>query len=505
MASDFTRRDLFAGAALLGASRLGAQAPSNHPSGAPLKVLILTGSLDLPWHHWRASTEFLRGVLERTGRFEVKVLEEVRGVTATTLAGFDVLVLNYNGPRWGAATEQAIEEFVKSGKGFVSFHGTTYGSFYGMVSDGKWKASPNGDLGWAAYPELTGAKWDPPKIGHGERHLFRVKWTDPEHPVSAGLPSGFEANDELYHQLTLLPSTHVLATAFDDPKTGGTGREEPIIWCGPFGRGRTFHITLGHDLSALQQSGFLTAFARGCEWAASGKVTLPAAITVDDHLRKPVRLLVSTGGHGYPSSFYSLFEGYDDITWHHATSLKETYQPDIAKHFDVLVLHDMYDEIGEPERANLRAFLEAGKGVVSTHHSIVDYTGWPWFHEEVIGGKYFVKAAEGHPASAFKEGVEFVAAPTKLGRQHPVTRGIGPIPAHDEVYRGMWHSPSIQVLMETEHALNDRPVVYVGPNPKMRAIYIQMGHSASTHRHPAYRKLVRNAALWCANSEYLPV
>ena len=70
------------------------------------------------------------------------------------------------------------------------------------------------------------------------------------------------------------------------------------------------------------------------------------------------------------------------------------------------------------------------------------------------------KRQEGHAASAYKEGVDYIVRPTQLGASHPVTRGIGPIPLHDEVYRGMWQAPGIQVLMETDHPLNDRPVVY---------------------------------------------
>jgi type 1 glutamine amidotransferase len=496
MNSNPTRRQLIAGAALLGAAaRTARTQPAESGKAAPrIRAVILTGSSDLPYHHWRESTEFLRGVLERTGRFDVKVIEEVRGITPATLEAFDVAVLNYNGPRWGPPAESAIETFVRGGRGLVSFHGVTYGTFYGMVFNGGWKASASGDHGWAAYGDLIGATWDPPKVGHAPRHVFDVKWVDRDHPVSRGLDAGFQANDELYHRLDLKPSTHVLAVAYDDPAIGGTGRDEPIVWTNTFGAGRTLHITLGHDLSALQQSGFQTAFARGAEWAATGAVA-PAA---QANVAPPVRVLVATGGHPYPTAFYTLFEGHEDVAWQHATTQRETYQEDMAARFDVLVLHDMYNDIGEAERANLRAFLEAGKGVVSIHHSIVDYTAWPWFHEEVIGGKYYEKALEGHPASAYKEGVEYITRPTQAGANHPVTAGVGPIPVHDEVYRGMWRAAGIQVLMETDHPLNDRPVVYTGVHPKARSVYIQMGHSASTHRHPAYRKLVHNAILWCA-------
>jgi type 1 glutamine amidotransferase len=52
--------------------------------------------------------------------------------------------------------------------------------------------------------------------------------------------------------------------------------------------------------------------------------------------------------------------------------------------------------------------------------------------------------------------------------------------------------------METDHPLNDKPVVYIGPHPKARSVYIQLGHSASTMLYPGYRLLVMNAILWTA-------
>lgn len=464
-----------------------------------LRVLFLTGESDLPYHDWRVSTPFLRDVLTNTGRFEVKVLEDVRGLTARGLSGYDVLVLNYNGPRWGDEAETAIAEFVRSGKGFSSFHGVTYGEFYGQEFTKRWSASSTGGKGWLAYPELIGATWAPANIGHGARHVFPVKWVDREHPVSRGLDESFLANDELYHKLDLLPGTKVLATAYSAPETGGTGKNEPIVWVAPFGAGRTVHMTLGHDLSALRQPGFLATFARATEWAASGEVTLPPNLAARREPKKDAaRLLVVTGGHGYPSAFYTLFEGYDDIVWTHAASQAAAFTPGMKDRFDVVLMHDMAETIGETEKASLRAFVEAGKGVVSTHHAIVDYTSWPWWYEEVIGGKYFVDATSGHAKSTYKEGVELIVNPVKGAASHPVIRGVGPLPVVDEAYRGMWHAAGIKPLMEVEHPLNDRPVVYVGPNPSARIIYIQLGHSEDTLRHPGYRKLIRNAVLWAA-------
>ena len=92
-----------------------------------------------------------------------------------------------------------------------------------------------------------------------------------------------------------------------------------------------------------------------------------------------------------------------------------------------------------------------------------------------------------------------LVTPVPEQRRHPVLRGVGPIPVEDECYRGMWHSSKIIVLMETEHELNDKPVVYLGPNPKIRSVYIQLGHGDEAIRHPAYRRLVHNAILWSAH------
>jgi type 1 glutamine amidotransferase len=65
---------------------------------------------------------------------------------------------------------------------------------------------------------------------------------------------------------------HVLATAYSDPAKRGTGKDEPIVWTVSFGRGRVVHTTLGHDLKAMAQEGFVTLVVRGVEWAATGKV-----------------------------------------------------------------------------------------------------------------------------------------------------------------------------------------------------------------------------------------
>ncbi len=212
----------------------------------------------------------------------------------------------------------------------------------------------------------------------------------------------------------------------------------------------------------------------------------------------PLRVLVVTGGHDYPTAFYTLFEGYDDIVWDHATSQKEAYKPEVLKSHDVLVLHDLGKELPPDQQAPLREFVESGKGVVAIHHALADYGNWQWWWSEVIGGRYLLKPEEGLPASTYRHDEDMVATPAKGQEDHPILRGVGKLHVNDETYHAMWHSPKITVLMEIEHPRNDRQLVWIGPNPEHPAVYIQLGHSASTHRDPQYRRLVHNAILWSA-------
>lgn len=259
-----------------------------------IRVLILSGQNN---HDWRTTTPCLRQLLLNTGRFDVRVNEEPTGMTAATLAVYDVVVLDYNGPRWGRQSEKALADFVRSGKGLVAVHGANW-AFSGLVVLGDHHV-PTGIMepAWSEYKKMIGGVWsyDPPASGHAPRHKFTVDIIDRSSPITAGLPASFAADDELYHNMHMAKGVHVLATAYDDPKFAAppapsksepsywprldetpTGKNEPIAWTVQYGRGRSFYIALGHDVKAEEMPGFSTMFVRGVEWAATGTVKQPA-------------------------------------------------------------------------------------------------------------------------------------------------------------------------------------------------------------------------------------
>ncbi len=457
-----------------------------------LRVLILSGRNN---HDWRTTTPFLQQQLEATGRFDVRLCEEPAAITSGALAPYDALVVDYCGPRWGEGAEKAVEGFVRGGQGMVVVHGASY-TFSGLevLGDGH---RPTGirEAPWPEYARMVGGRWTgvPSKQFHGQRHSFEVKIVDSNHPIVAGMKPAFVATDELYHQMEFLPTTKVIAAAFDDPQLGGTGHDEPILCSLQYGNGRVFYTALGHDVAAMSEDGFVATFLRGTEWAASGKVTLPPNVPATMKPSNPVRALVVTGGHDYEPSFYTLFEGYADVVWTHAVSNREAFSRDIRGLFDVLVLYDMSSGLDEKGRKNLRDFVEAGKGLVVVHHAIADYQDWPWWSREVVGGKYLLKPEMGLAASTYKHDEDLFVRPVA---DHPIVSSIGPMHLKDETYKGMWISPEVKILLRTDNATSDGPVAWISPYEKSRVVYIELGHDSSAHRHPAYRALVRNALMW---------
>lgn len=234
-----------------------------------IQALIITGQNG---HDWKATTPVLRKLLEDTGRFEVRVMEEFRGAGRETLAPYDVVILNYYEQkkpalRWGERADAAFAEFVRGGKGLVVYH-------FSMAAF----------EGWTEYEKMCGANWRPDNGHHSARHDFTVTVKDAEHPIMRGVPATFpQGNDELYANLKWQPagSYHVLATAWDDHslyKAGekqpipGKGLDQPMLWTVDYGKGRVFVTAMGHDPAAMKDAGFVTTFTRGTEWAATNGV-----------------------------------------------------------------------------------------------------------------------------------------------------------------------------------------------------------------------------------------
>jgi type 1 glutamine amidotransferase len=256
-------------------------------SAPPIKVLIVDGQNN---HDWKKTTPISKKLLEDSGRFTVEVATTPpkggdMSVFQPKFAGQDVVLSNYNGDPWSVQTQSAFEEFVRKGGGFVSFHAADnafpeWKEFNEMIGIGGWgdrKESAGPYIRFRDGKIVEDSTTPGPGGHHGDQHPFVVATRDPNHPIMKGLPAEWmHVKDELYDRLRG-PAKHmtVLATAYSDPATKGTGEHEPMLMVLRYGQGRVFHTTLGHGPDAMKCVGFITTLLRGTEWAHSGKVTIP--------------------------------------------------------------------------------------------------------------------------------------------------------------------------------------------------------------------------------------
>ena len=105
------------------------------------------------------------------------------------------------------------------------------------------------------------------KSGHGPRATFAAKVVDASHPITQGVKN-FDADDELYAKLQGSAPIQVLVSADSD----WSKQTEPLAFVLPYGQGRVFHHTFGHDGKAINNPSVQKLIQRGTEWAATGKV-----------------------------------------------------------------------------------------------------------------------------------------------------------------------------------------------------------------------------------------
>lgn len=277
---------LFALVALSFTSCTSSKDSDSNIKNARIKALIVNGQMNAS-HNDKETTPVIEKILEVSGVFNAEIATTpAKGSDMSTFkpqfSDYDVVVIDYDGDEWSEETKASFVDYVQKGGGVVIVHSAD-------------NAFPN----WAAYNEMIGiggwngrnekagpyVYWEKGEIvrndtigsagHHGEQVPVLVETRDLEHPIMKGLPTSWmHVPDELYGNLRG-PGLNmdILATAFSDTKTGGTGKNEPVLMTIRYGEGRIFHTVLGHGPERqMQCAGFIVTLQRGAEWAATGEV-----------------------------------------------------------------------------------------------------------------------------------------------------------------------------------------------------------------------------------------
>jgi type 1 glutamine amidotransferase len=286
-----------------------------------LRTLVLTGEDEV--HDWRFTSTYLRQLLEESGKFRV----EIETLPATTLedearlARYGLVVVDYDGARWGERAEAGFLSAVEGGTGVVLLH-----------------AANSAFREWKEYGELVGATRaaDAPEAPFA---TVTVEVLDAKHPVTAGLDVAGERPDGLLAGWRLRGEGHrVLARATSQGWGAGGIGAQPVAIASERGEGRVFQLLLGHvgygeedSWSSWRDARFQNLLLRGAEWAATGKVTpmskvAPNTLTAADRAAGWRLLVEGEDARGW-KRFERLFEDRWEVEDGRIQLLSETGQP----------------------------------------------------------------------------------------------------------------------------------------------------------------------------------
>ena len=257
-------------------------APATAPAKPAKKRRVLA------WGHAWAHTpnafaeEALKILARKTGAFEIVVTDDPRELLGDALPRYDALVMNNihepepflpadfgrldveqkaAAKKMDAAIKQSILEFVHGvtprngkaipGKGIVGIHAATCAL-----------------QGWPDYGEMMG--------GYYSGHIYQdvvIKIDDPKHPTVACLGGKpWKINDEIY----FLRAPHdpaklrmLLSLDLGQMKDPGKRPDKryAISYVRPWGTGRVFYTTLGHDPRTYANPMFLHHLLAGIQFA----------------------------------------------------------------------------------------------------------------------------------------------------------------------------------------------------------------------------------------------
>lgn len=143
--------------------------------------------------------------------------------------------------------QQAFQQFIRSGGGFVGLH-----------------SAADTEYDWPWYGELNGGYFK----SHPKQQEAIFNVVDANHIASAHLPKIWKRFDELYNFKWLGTDLHILITIDENSYTGGAnGENHPMCWYHDFDGGRAFYTALGHDNKSYDDPLYLQHILGGIKYA----------------------------------------------------------------------------------------------------------------------------------------------------------------------------------------------------------------------------------------------
>ena len=218
------------------------------PSGPsnPVRVLMLTATAGFRHDSIGTARQALTSLGATSGAFTITATEDLSAVSASSLAGYDVLFFALTSGELTFTAEQkaAMLAFVSQGGGFMGAHSATDTLYT-----------------WPEYDALLGAHFRE----HPWTQTATVIVEDRTHPATSMLAAQFSIEEEFYaFRENPRPRVRVLLR-LDTSSVGASG-DFPLAWAHWYGNGRVYYNALGHFPGTWTNPLFQQQIAAAIQW-----------------------------------------------------------------------------------------------------------------------------------------------------------------------------------------------------------------------------------------------
>lgn len=177
--------------------------------------------------------------------------EDANYFQTDSLAKFDlILFLSTTGDILNNNQQDAFEQFIKNGGGFVGIH-----------------AASDTEYDWPWYGKMVGAYFE----SHPEIQEATLTVVDKSHPSTSFLPDEWVRTDEWYNFKNINRDINVLMNLKESTYEGGeNGDNHPIAWYHEYDGGRIFYTASGHTSQSYSNSLFRKHLKGGIEYVLDG-------------------------------------------------------------------------------------------------------------------------------------------------------------------------------------------------------------------------------------------